>query len=319
MATVSCKTIVRSNKVVASQAPVLGSKPVLRAAAKAPSKACSFKSLSAFQGQAMVEKAKRSTVSRRNMEVSAGSVETTTGLGDLPMVKITGDDGSSAEAYLFGGVVTSWKPAGGDDVLYVRPDAKFDKSKPISGGLPHCFPQFGPGTTDGAEPSVEMTLSPSDYSKAMWDKEFKATQTITLSEGKLTATLKVMNTGDEEFDFTASFHTYFAADIEKVAVSGLDGLKVTDRLAEKDSTQEGDVAIAGPVDSVYYDSGEMGLETGAAKVTIGSAGWTDAVVWSPWSDMDCYKEFVCVENAVVGAPAVVPGGGEWSATTTLSV
>ncbi|KAK3263093.1 hypothetical protein CYMTET_28084 [Cymbomonas tetramitiformis] len=62
------------------------------------------------------------------------------------------------------------------------------------------------------------------------------------------------------------------------------------RLAEKDSTQEGDVAIAGPVDSVYYDSGEMGLE-----------------------------EFVCVENAVVGAPAVVPGGGEWSATTTLSV
>jgi hypothetical protein len=27
----------------------------------------------------------------------------------------------------------------------VRPDAVFDKSKPISGGIPHCFPQFGPG------------------------------------------------------------------------------------------------------------------------------------------------------------------------------
>ena len=26
-------------------------------------------------------------------------------------------------------------------VLYVRPDAVFDKSKPISGGIPHCFPQ----------------------------------------------------------------------------------------------------------------------------------------------------------------------------------
>lgn len=34
---------------------------------------------------------------------------------------------------------------GGRDVLYVRPDAKFDKSKPISGGIPHCWPQFGPG------------------------------------------------------------------------------------------------------------------------------------------------------------------------------
>ncbi len=29
----------------------------------------------------------------------------------------------------------------GDEVLYVRPDAVFNKSKPISGGLPHCFPQ----------------------------------------------------------------------------------------------------------------------------------------------------------------------------------
>ncbi len=27
----------------------------------------------------------------------------------------------------------------------MRPDAVFDKSKPISGGVPHCFPQFGPG------------------------------------------------------------------------------------------------------------------------------------------------------------------------------
>jgi len=30
-------------------------------------------------------------------------------------------------------------------VLFVRPDAKMDGSKPISGGIPHCFPQFGPG------------------------------------------------------------------------------------------------------------------------------------------------------------------------------
>jgi len=329
------KSVVRSNKVVASQASTAVSKQGLRAAAPAPSKTCAFKPVSSFKGQAVVAKASRATASRRDMRVYAGSVEETTGLGDLPMVKITGDDGSVAEAYLFGGVVTSWKPKGGDDVLYVRPDAKFDKSKPISGGLPHCFPQFGPGpiqvhgfarnvdweltgTTDGAEPSMEMTLSPSEYSKAMWDKDFKATQTITLSEGKLTATLKVMNLGSEDFDFTASFHTYFAADIEKVKVTGLDGLKMTDRLAEKDSTQEGDISISGPVDSVYYASGDMGLETGSTSVSIGSSGWTDAVVWSPWTDMDCYKEFVCVENAVVESPAVVPAGGEWSATTTLS-
>lgn len=95
-----------------------------------------------------------------------------------------------AEAYLFGGVVTSWKTAG-RDVLYVRPDAKFDKSKPISGGIPHCWPQFGPGAiqlhgfarnldwelsaaTGGAAPGIEMTLVDSDATRAMWPAKFKA-------------------------------------------------------------------------------------------------------------------------------------------------
>lgn len=31
------------------------------------------------------------------------------------------------QVYLFGGAVISWKMASGDEVLYVRPDAKFDK------------------------------------------------------------------------------------------------------------------------------------------------------------------------------------------------
>ena len=47
----------------------------------------------------------------------------------------------ACQVYLYGAVVTSWTQPSGDEVLYVRPDAKFDKSKPISGGIPHCFPQ----------------------------------------------------------------------------------------------------------------------------------------------------------------------------------
>ena len=45
------------------------------------------------------------------------------------------------QVYLFGGAVISWKQPSGDEILYVRPDAKFDGSKPISGGIPHYFPQ----------------------------------------------------------------------------------------------------------------------------------------------------------------------------------
>lgn len=38
---------------------------------------------------------------------------------------------SEAEIYLFGGCITSWKVASGKDLLFVRPDAVFNKIKPI--------------------------------------------------------------------------------------------------------------------------------------------------------------------------------------------
>jgi len=50
---------------------------------------------------------------------------------------------ASATVYPLGATVTSFKAP--HEVLFCRPDAKFDGSKPISGGIPHCFPQFGPG------------------------------------------------------------------------------------------------------------------------------------------------------------------------------
>ena len=262
---------------------------------------------------------------------AAASVETMQGAGGLDAVKITGGDGSVATAYLFGGVVTSFVKDG-RDVLYVRPDAVFDKSKPISGGLPHCWPQFGPGDIqvhgfarnvdwaltgmkcDGDDATIEMTLTPNDYTKAMWDKEFKVTQTITVGGGEMKATMKVINAGKESFDFTGSFHAYFAADIDAVSVGGLAGCKSLDRLANEEGVVEGDVTIAGPVDSVYYDApAKLSLAVGGGNdVSISnSGGWKDAVVWSPWTDMEaCYKEFVCVEPAACGEPVTVPAGGE---------
>ena len=54
------------------------------------------------------------------------------------------DTGASSEIYLFGGVVTSYKDGEGTEFIAVRPDAKMDGSKPISGGLSHCWPQVSP-------------------------------------------------------------------------------------------------------------------------------------------------------------------------------
>jgi glucose-6-phosphate 1-epimerase len=74
--------------------------------------------------------------------VDAPAAGMMTNEGGLEYVKlIHPDTGASAEVYLFGGVVTSYKDGEGTEFIAVRPDAKMDGSKPISGGLSHCWPQ----------------------------------------------------------------------------------------------------------------------------------------------------------------------------------
>jgi D-hexose-6-phosphate mutarotase len=170
-----------------------------------------------------------------------------------------------------------------------------------------------------------MTLTETAETRAMWPTAFIARQTITLNAGnKLTATLTVENPDKAPFEFTSSFHTYFAANIAEVAVEGLSGLKMLDRVAKppaEGTAPAGAVSIKGPVDSVYYNAPKsITLKTGGGKsVGIKAGGWPDAVVWSPWTDMEaCYKEFVAVENAAVGAPVKVAPGGSWSGSMELT-
>lgn len=55
------------------------------------------------------------------------------------MVLSSGD--ASAELYLHGATLTSWK-VGGEDLIFVSPKAVFAPPKAIRGGVPVCFPQF---------------------------------------------------------------------------------------------------------------------------------------------------------------------------------
>ncbi|CAK0757552.1 hypothetical protein CVIRNUC_002550 [Coccomyxa viridis] len=280
----------------------------------------------------------------------AEHVEITEGQGGLPKVVLKHSCGSKAEVYLYGAVVASWTQPSGDEVLYVRPDAKFDKSKPISGGIPHCFPQFGPGAMqqhgfarnldwdistssadlqpDEKDPSVELTLTDNEYTRAMWPHAFKAVYTVTLHGEQLRTDLRILNTGDQPFDFTAALHSYFEVlDIEVAKVRGLQGLTFLDKVPNPEKPVEGTeqrdaVEFKGPVDSVYLkakDYVELDVGTGAA-IAISSSGWEDVVVWSPWDAMkDCYKSFCCVENAKFGEPATVQPGDSWRATQDLAV
>ncbi|CAG9462722.1 unnamed protein product [Pedinophyceae sp. YPF-701] len=279
-----------------------------------------------------------------------GSVKIVEGKGGIPKVVLTHVCGSSAEVYLHGACVTSWRQANGSEVLYVRPDAVFDRTKPIAGGIPLCFPQFGPGAIqqhgfarnvdweiastsadlqpDEKDPEVEFVLTESDFTLGMWPHPFKACYTVTLHGEILRTDFRVINTGDGPFEFTAALHSYLEVlGIDRAAVTGLDGLTYLDKTKDPASPEtktetRARVTFEGPTDSVYLDAGdhqELDVGTGAA-IAIDSDGWGDVVVWNPWTAMEaCYQEFCCVEKAQFSKPVTLQGGESWRARMDLQV
>jgi len=66
----------------------------------------------------------------------------------LSLPSSSSSSSSSAEVYLLGATITSWKTGSGAGVehLFLSSQSHFDLAKkPIRGGIPLVFPQFGPG------------------------------------------------------------------------------------------------------------------------------------------------------------------------------
>ncbi|XP_045817394.1 putative glucose-6-phosphate 1-epimerase [Trifolium pratense] len=279
-----------------------------------------------------------------NKEVTSLGVRVTEGEGNLPKLVLTSPAGSEAEIYLFGGCITSWKVPNGKDLLFVRPDAVFNKKKPISGGIPHCFPQFGPGaiqqhgfarnldwTVGDSEnvegnPVVTLELKDDSYSRAMWDFSFHALYKVTLNAKSLSTELKVKNTDNKPFSFNTALHTYFRASVSGASVKGLKGCKTLNKHPDPNNPVEGSeerdvVTFPGFVDCVYLDaSNELQLDNGLGDIiSIKNTNWSDAVLWNPHLQMEaCYKDFVCVENAKIGSVQLEPEQ-TWTAVQHLTI
>jgi glucose-6-phosphate 1-epimerase len=264
---------------------------------------------------------------------NAGLKTNEEGLGYVQLVHP--DTGATSQIYLFGGVVTSYCDGDGTEFVAVRPDAKMDGSKPISGGLSHCWPQFGPGAIQQhgfarnvnwavdsmSDTSVQLSLTPSDYTKAIWDEPFRCTFTVTLEPDQLATKMLVENTGDAAWSFQAALHSYFT-------VSALDNLEITGSFAAKEFlnkmaggdggemqtetrdaitiTEEYDRVYTGVNDPVLKDSG-----TKKSLAVLNTAGWEDTVLWNPFGNEGMgYNNFVCVES-VKFDPVTLEGGASW--------
>ncbi len=254
------------------------------------------------------------TIDQLNAQFSAGGhVSFEAGQGGLTRAVLQSKKGV-AHVYLHGAHVTNYTPAGGAPVLFMSAASQFQSGKPIRGGVPICFPWFGPRQNDplvasgsaspmhgfarlmewevesasamGENVTLVLVLKANDETRKLWAHEFIARYTITLGDD-LALELSIVNSDEVLLEFEEALHTYFAvADVRKTRVEGLSGrtyIDKTDRLARK--VQEGDVTIAAETDRVYLDT-QIALtiyDPGNGRKIVNSKQSSDAtVVWNPW-------------------------------------
>jgi glucose-6-phosphate 1-epimerase len=257
-----------------------------------------------------------------------------TDAGGLEYVALSHPSGASAKIFLFGADVTSYIDAAGTEWIAVRPDSKMDGSKPISGGLSHCFPQFGPGpiqqhgfarnvnwaVTAQTESSATFELVPSEYTRKVWDHPFRCRFTVTVQPDHLDTEYVVENTGSGgAFDFQAALHSYFAiSSIGNISVGGsVKGKRFLNKMASPPQEQEESrdaITIAEEYDRVYYGLNDPVLrDTGRQRQLriLNESGWKDTVLWNPFGNQGMgYDKFVCVES-VAYTPVTLKGGERW--------
>jgi len=274
------------------------------------------------------------------------------GNNGMPCLNLTAPDGATAVIYADGAHVTSWRPAGGAEQLFLSPNSEFTPGRAIRGGVPLVFPQFsGEGPLPkhgfarnrmwqleqagvmGDQAGALFSLTDDAESRALWPSRFRATCQVVIGGDTLAVTLGVSNTDVGPFGFTAALHTYFAVtDCRQTEVHGLQDLAYRDAaLGDAPGTSPRHdrapaVRFKAEVDRVYYGAGPVELCEADRTVAISAAGFPDVVVWNPGATLaaqlkdlplEGHLGFVCVEAAVIGRPVQLAPGASWQGTQRI--
>jgi len=275
------------------------------------------------------------------------------GNNNLIRAQLKHSEGSSCEIYLNGAHVTSFQNSKGEELIFMSTKANFKEGKAIRGGVPICWPQFGPGelpqhgfarnsiwnikeTKAQNDVSITFSLTDSEDTRKQWNNSFSIEYKIILSKDKLQLEFTVVNknSNKKSFSFTGALHTYIKVkNSSKSFVEGLKNLQYVDKVNfNKISTEnENEVHFASEVDRGYLNSpNEVRItdESVPFTVLIKKENFPDVVVWNPWSikckemaDMgqNDYEEMVCAESAILDKhPIQLFPGGVWTGRTEIS-
>lgn len=261
----------------------------------------------------------------------------------LPKVRVTSPD-AVGEIYLLGANVTSWKPRGREEVLFVSTQSRWEDGRAIRGGVPICFPWFGAKADDpkapahgfvrtkpwqlesiaqtGAGVTVSLFTESNENTKRWTTGEFRAVYRATFGS-ELGLELEITNTGKTSLHFEEALHAYLrVGNVEKGRVRGLDTVRYVDKTdSNREKTQQGELAITSETDRVYLDTaGAIELDDPILKrrTVITKENSRTTVVWNPWVERahslpdfadDEWRQMICIETSNVSdySLALAPG------------
>jgi glucose-6-phosphate 1-epimerase len=238
---------------------------------------------------------------------------------------------ADADICLYGAHVTSFRPRNTMDLLWMSPESMFEVGKPIRGGIPVCFPWFGPHKTDPDKPQhgfarlmywdvletavkpngetlIRLQLCSSVETKAYWAYDFCAEMTITVGL-TLVVNLKVSNTSSAAFEYGCALHTYYnLSAIDSLTIEGLKGITYFNQLTGGYDIQEEEILeIQEPLTRHYLNTESQVVIADSAfrrRIKVDKTGSKVTTVWNPGAETcakigdlpdDGYETFVCVE------------------------
>lgn len=252
----------------------------------------------------------------------------------------------SGEIYLYGAHVTSWRPAGFEEVLFVSQRSHWQQGQPIRGGIPICFPWFRNKADQPSAPkhgfvrtavwrldsirqqedgSVTMVcvFESNDETKRLWPHEFCAAYRVTFGK-TLRLELSVINTGTTSMRFEEALHTYFRiGHIGQIQIHGLDGTTYLDNMdGNRERVQSGDLVLTKQTDNAYLNTqSDVEVRDLLQKRILRTEKKNSetTVVWNPWAEgaasisdfgEEEWKSMVCAEASNVLRCPVLLGPGE---------
>lgn len=259
---------------------------------------------------------------------------------------------ATARIYAHGAQLAHWQPAGTAPVIFMSAESAFEDGKAIRGGVPVCFPWFGPREGRGAHGFVrnrtwrvaevreidgavlaKFETASDDATRALWPHDFTARLCFTVGTA-LTMDFEVTNTSSAAFTISEALHTYFAVgDARRTVVSGLEGAEYRDFPDRTGLTlQDGPIRFTAETDRVFVNTAATCVLEDPVlgrRIIVEKTGSNSTVVWNPWiaksaalADFgdDEWMRMVCIETANAFENSVtVEAGATHRMTVRVSV